>query len=123
MSRLGVKDHNLGSNQTRCMLLLQFSTRGERKRPRRGRGFVRATRDHASSAEIIATWPYAPAGGMAPKTTHERYLGHRRSSQSEELTTITCIAPPLATSEVRTPKIDRCDLRSRELSGDQLDFT
>ena len=50
-------------------------------------------REIASSAEIIATWPYAPAGGMARKTTHERYLGHRRSSQSEELTTRTCIAP------------------------------
>eukprot|EP00964_Phaeocystis_antarctica_P098713 scaffold64687_cov74-Phaeocystis_antarctica.AAC.4 len=51
------------------------------------------TRDRAISAEIIATWPYAPAGGMARKTTHERYLGHGRSSQSEELTTRTCIAP------------------------------
>ena len=58
--------------------------------------------------------------GMARKTTH--YLVHRRSSQSEELTTRTCIVRP---SEVRTPmpKNDRCDLRSRELSGDQLDFT
>ena len=45
------------------------------------------TRDRASSAEIIATWPYASAGGMARKTTHERYLGRRRSSQSDELTT------------------------------------
>ena len=66
---------------------------------RQGRGRAAAVerfespRSRASSAEIIATWPYAPAGGMARKTTHERYLGHRRSSQSEELTTRTCIAP------------------------------
>eukprot|EP00964_Phaeocystis_antarctica_P132084 scaffold96093_cov38-Phaeocystis_antarctica.AAC.1 len=45
------------------------------------------TRDRASSPEIIATSPYAPADGMARKTTHERYLGRRRSSQSEEMTT------------------------------------
>ena len=45
------------------------------------------TRDRASSPEIIATSPYAPADGMARKTTHERYLGRRRSSQSDELTT------------------------------------
>ena len=63
--------------------------------PRRGAHpkMTDPTRDRASSAEIIATWPYAPAGGMARKTTHERYLGHRRSSQFEELTTRTCIAP------------------------------
>ena len=88
-----------------------FSTRG--KAARRAAA-VESPRSRASSAEIISTWPYAPAGGMARKTTHERYLGHRRSSQSEELTTRTCIAHP---------ENDRCDLRSRELSGDQLDFT
>eukprot|EP00964_Phaeocystis_antarctica_P012494 scaffold6883_cov91-Phaeocystis_antarctica.AAC.6 len=48
----------------------------------RTRRSTASTRDRASSAEIIATWPYAPAGGMARKTTHERYLGRRRSSQS-----------------------------------------
>ena len=61
-----------------------FSTRG--KAARRAAA-VESPRSRASSAEIISTWPYAPAGGMARKTTHERYLGHRRSSQSEELTT------------------------------------
>ena len=65
------------------------------------------SRDRASSAEIIATWPYAPAGGMARKTTHERYLGHRRSSQSEELThgelTVTCIVHLSITSRFWVP--------------------
>ena len=51
------------------------------------------TRDRASSAKIIATWPYAPAGDIARNTTHKRYLGRHRSSQSEELTTRTCISP------------------------------
>eukprot|EP00964_Phaeocystis_antarctica_P068739 scaffold41664_cov33-Phaeocystis_antarctica.AAC.1 len=58
------------------------------------------------------------AKSMARKTTHERYLGRPRSSQSEELTTRTCIAPARC-----APRKWRCDLRSRELSGDQLDFT
>ena len=74
-----------------------MTERAERRAPAGAR-----ERARASSAEIIATWPYAPAGGMARKTTHERYLVHRRSSQSEELTTITCIVRP---SEVRTPKL------------------
>ena len=43
--------------------------------------------DRASSPEITATSPDVPAAGMARKTTHERYLGRHRSSQSEELTT------------------------------------
>ena len=43
--------------------------------------------DRASSPEITATSPDVPAGGMARTTTHERYLGRHRSSQSEELTT------------------------------------
>ena len=37
--------------------------------------------------EITFTSPYAPVNGMPRKLTHERCLGHRRSSQSEELTT------------------------------------
>ena len=36
---------------------------------------------------ITFTSPYAPVNGMPRKLTHERCLGHRRSSQSEELTT------------------------------------
>ena len=43
--------------------------------------------DRASSREITFTSPYAPVKGMPRKITHERSLGHRRSSQSEELTT------------------------------------
>ena len=71
-----------------------LSTRGAPRAAAGGVSRDRETRrEIASSAEIIATWSYAPAGGMARKTTHERYLGHRRSSQSEELTTRTCIAP------------------------------
>eukprot|EP00964_Phaeocystis_antarctica_P063905 scaffold38388_cov67-Phaeocystis_antarctica.AAC.1 len=57
--------------------------------PRRGAHpkMTDETRDRASSPEIISTSLYAPAGGMARKTTHKRYLGRRRSSQSEEITT------------------------------------
>ena len=43
--------------------------------------------DRASSPEIIATSTDAAALCMSRKTAHERYLGRRRSSQSEELTT------------------------------------
>ena len=39
------------------------------------------------TVEINTTSPDAPADGTYRKTTHERYLGHRRSSQSDELTT------------------------------------
>eukprot|EP00964_Phaeocystis_antarctica_P121877 scaffold85548_cov58-Phaeocystis_antarctica.AAC.1 len=47
-----------------------------------------ATRDRASSAEINSTSLDSPAGGMARKTAHERYLaGRPRSFRSEELTT------------------------------------
>ena len=49
--------------------------------------------DRASSPEITATSTDAAALCISQKTAHERYLGHRRSSQSEELTTRTCIAP------------------------------
>eukprot|EP00964_Phaeocystis_antarctica_P033703 scaffold19105_cov44-Phaeocystis_antarctica.AAC.1 len=45
------------------------------------------TRDRASSPYITSTSSDAPAGGMARKATHNRYLGRRRSSQSDELTT------------------------------------
>eukprot|EP00964_Phaeocystis_antarctica_P062501 scaffold37449_cov59-Phaeocystis_antarctica.AAC.1 len=45
------------------------------------------TRDLASSPDITSTSLYSLAGGMARKTTHERYLGRRRSYRSEELTT------------------------------------
>jgi hypothetical protein len=37
--------------------------------------------------EINTTSPDAPADGTYRKTTHERYLGRRRSSQPDELTT------------------------------------
>ena len=47
----------------------------------------RARPDRASSRKITFTSPYAPVNGMPRKLTHERCLGHRRSSQSEELTT------------------------------------
>ena len=82
-----------------------------------GRFFLRETRDRASSAEIIATWPYAPAGGMARKLTHERYLGRRRSSQSEELTTRTCIAPARCAprKSPMLPEIARAQRRSTRL--------
>eukprot|EP00964_Phaeocystis_antarctica_P038050 scaffold21772_cov64-Phaeocystis_antarctica.AAC.1 len=43
--------------------------------------------DRASSPEIIATSTDAAALCMRRRTAHERYLGRRRSSQSEELTT------------------------------------
>eukprot|EP00964_Phaeocystis_antarctica_P085924 scaffold54335_cov25-Phaeocystis_antarctica.AAC.2 len=43
--------------------------------------------DRASSPELTSTSVDTPADGMARKTTHERYLGRRRSSQSEEMTT------------------------------------
>eukprot|EP00964_Phaeocystis_antarctica_P105688 scaffold70690_cov47-Phaeocystis_antarctica.AAC.2 len=57
--------------------------------PRRGAHpkLTDETRDRASSPEIIATSTDAPSDGMARRTTHERYLGRRRSSQSEEMTT------------------------------------
>ena len=45
------------------------------------------TRDRASSLETTSTTPGAPADGMYRNATHDRYLGRRRSSQSEELTT------------------------------------
>ena len=45
------------------------------------------TRDRASSPDISPTSPDAPTVGMARRTTHERYLGRRGSSQSEEMTT------------------------------------
>eukprot|EP00964_Phaeocystis_antarctica_P100881 scaffold66421_cov33-Phaeocystis_antarctica.AAC.1 len=45
------------------------------------------TRDRASSPEINSTSLDSPAGGMARKTTRERYLGRPRSYRSEELTT------------------------------------
>ena len=45
------------------------------------------TPDRASSPELTSTSVDAPADGMARKTTHERYLGRRRSSQSDELPT------------------------------------
>ena len=48
---------------------------------------VCARPDRASSRKITFTSPYAPVNGMPRKLTHERCLGHRRSSQSEELTT------------------------------------
>ena len=44
------------------------------------------TPDCASSPEITSTSLDAPADGMSRKTTHKRYLGRRRSSQSDELT-------------------------------------
>ena len=42
--------------------------------------------DRASSREITFTSPDAPADVIPRKTTHERHLSRRRSSQSEELT-------------------------------------
>eukprot|EP00964_Phaeocystis_antarctica_P075439 scaffold46536_cov31-Phaeocystis_antarctica.AAC.1 len=44
-------------------------------------------RSRELTAEIIATSTDAAALCMRRKTAHERYLGRRRSSQSEELTT------------------------------------
>ena len=85
--------HERYMNRHRSSRSEELTTNGAS--PRRGAHpkMTDPTRDRASSAEIIATWLYAPAGGMARKTTHERYLGRRRSSQSEELTTRTCIVP------------------------------
>ena len=60
-----------------------FSTRG--KAARRAAA-VESPRSRASSAEINSTSLDSPAGGMARKTTHERYLGRPRSYRSEELT-------------------------------------
>ena len=76
----------------------------------------RARPDRASSREIIFTSPYAPVKGMPRKITHERSLGHRRSSQSEELTTN---GRRPSEGRVRRP----LNPRSRELTGDHLHFT